>query len=520
MVQSFDYDSINKPNYNAVKINIKKPEVNAGNNRTSYVDDNGIYNAVNIEIDNPTVNTEPKKIYDYPCNTDILTYDMFNINPIPVKYPISYHTTNVILPKMENEFEVGIETEETEKDEIEATSSEEKPQDAEIDRTEIAEAIEETEAQQNEITSFQEDAEGVKLDKPEIPEVMEYFATEQSEIIIPQENAEKVGIDEPKNTESIKNTESEQKEITPSQEISEGTELDQTKNPETVEYIATEEYVIPSPNYTTLDAKKGTLESGITFHGSENAPSETPVSTIAFRAENVENKKPEIIPGEDITPDVDIPLVISNLANDDYDIQAQQMEEIARIAFEDPQKAIPYIVRDVFSSLINISKKDTTNLKAPTQAQIDARKKLITNFLILENSKQQNLKDVKLPYKITDEDFALANNLSQMEMAERNKEYALYTIAILAKIYTDEVEKQTGNVVPFTDLPGSAAIVDDLRYSPNAGVKIAAIDALRHIQRKEYAEELYTLYSLAQADPNPQVAMSAARALQQTTQQR
>ena len=250
-----------------------------------------------------------------------------------------------------------------------------------------------------------------------------------------------------------------------------------------------------------------------------------------IQRENVENKKPEIIPGEDITPDVDIPLVISNLANDDYDIQAQQMEEIARIAFEDPQKAIPYIVRDVFSSLINISKKDTTNLKAPTQAQIDARKKLITNFLILENSKQQNflilenskqqnLKDVKLPYKITDEDFALANNLSQMEMAERNKEYALYTIAILAKIYTDEVEKQTGNVVPFTDLPGSAAIVDDLRYSPNAGVKIVAIDALRHIQRKEYAEELYTLYSLAQADPNPQVAMSAARALQQTTQQR
>ena len=30
-------------------------------------------------------------------------------------------------------------------------------------------------------------------------------------------------------------------------------------------------------------------------------------------------------------PDVDIPLVISNLTNADYDVQAQQMEEIARI---------------------------------------------------------------------------------------------------------------------------------------------------------------------------------------------
>ena len=87
-------------------------------------------------------------------------------------------------------------------------------------------------------------------------------------------------------------------------------------------------------------------------------------------------------------------------------------------------------------------------------------------------------------------------------------------MAILTKVYTDEVERHTGNVVPFTDLPGSAAIVDALRYSPNAGVKIAAIDSLRYIQRKEYKDELSTLYSLAQADPNPQVAMSAARALE------
>ena len=88
MVQSFDYN-VNRPNYNAVKINIKKPEVNAGNNKTSYVDDNGIYNAVNIEIDNPTVNTEPKKVYDYPAAEEIVTYDMLNCNPLPVSFPVT-----------------------------------------------------------------------------------------------------------------------------------------------------------------------------------------------------------------------------------------------------------------------------------------------------------------------------------------------------------------------------------------------------------------------------------------------
>ena len=190
------------------------------------------------------------------------------------------------------------------------------------------------------------------------------------------------------------------------------------------------------------------------------------------------------------------------------------MEEIARISLDNPENAVPYIVRDVFSSLIDISKKDTTELAAPTDEQVDARKKLIANFITLETAARQNNKEPNLPYKITEREFTLANELSPMEMAERNKEYALYTIAILAKVYTDEVEKQTGNVVPLTDLPGSAAIVDALRYSPNAGVKIAAIDALRHIQRPEYNEELTTLYTLAQADPNPQVAMAAARALQ------
>ena len=236
------------------------------------------------------------------------------------------------------------------------------------------------------------------------------------------------------------------------------------------------------------------------------------VQIMETEVKETEIKRPEIIPGEEILPDVDIPLVISNLTNADYDVQAQQMEEIARISLDNPENAVPYIVREVFSSLIDITKKDTANLAAPTDEQVQARKKLISNFIVMENAKQGQ-GQVKLPYQLTEKDFALANELSPMEQAERNKEYALYTISILAKIYTDEVEKQTGNIVPLTDLPGSAAIVDALRFNPNSGVKIAAIDALRHIQRPEYKEELTTLYTLAQADSNPQVSMAAERAL-------
>lgn len=413
MVQSID-NSANRPNYNAVKINIRKPEINAGgvnegvnpgvNINNSF--DNGIYNAVNIDIDNPTVNTEPKRIYDYPIAEEPVTYDMANINqiPLPQGFYTAYHTTNVILPKMEQEVELA------------------------------------------------------------------------------------------------------------------GDEIEEAEPEEVVE--------VPEPNYTTTEAEKGVNEGAGVNEGVEEADEIAPqdkddnivedVKIMEAEVEPAELKKPEIIPGEEILPDVDIPLVISNLSSADFDTQAQQMEEIARISLDNPENAVPYIVREVFSSLIDISKKDTTNLAAPTDEQVQARKKLISNFIVLENTKQQGQTQPKLPYQLTEKDFALANELSPMEQAERNKEYALYTIAILSKIYTDEVEKHTGNVVPLTDLPGSAAIVDSLRYNPNSGVKIAAIDALRHIQRPEYNEELTALYTLAQADSNPQVYMAAARALERT----
>ena len=404
MVQSID-NSANRPNYNAVKINIRKPEVNAANNRNTYVDDNGIYNAINIDIDNPSVNTEPKRIYDYPESEGPVTFDMVNPNriPLPQGFNVAYTTTNVILPKIENDVEFEIEDE---RDDIEVD------------------------------------------DKPE-------------EVVIEDKQ---------------------------------------------------EEVEVPEANYTSVENEKAAplVE---TKEEPDNIVNDVKIMEAEMdKAAPVEIKRPEIIPGEEILPETDIPLVISNLTSPDFDTQAQQMEEIARLSLDDKENAIPFIVREVFASLIDITKADSTNLTAPTEEQVQARKRLIANFIAVETAKSNNTQP-KLPYPINEADLALANQLSPMEMAERNKEYALFTISILAKIYADEVERHTGNIVPLTDLPGSAAIVDALRYNPNTDVKIAAIDALRHIERPEYKEELNTLYTLAQADSNPQVAMAAARAL-------
>ncbi len=253
----------------------------------------------------------------------------------------------------------------------------------------------------------------------------------------------------------------------------------------------------PAPYVTTPEKEKN-----LNFHG------------ISFRADNKVNGV-EIVPPQEIERDVDVEAVLSNLANKNYDIQAQQMEEIAKISFETPEKAVPFVVKEIFISLEEIANKNTENLPKPSQAQIDARKKIIMNEIIKEQAvaNGQDPAKIELPYNVTDEDKKLATTLTEIEQAERNKEYALYTMASLAKVYTNEIEKQTGNVVPMTDLPGISAIVDTLRYSENPSVKIAAIDSLRYLARQEYKEELRSIFTLAANDQNPYVARNAVVAL-------
>ena len=477
MVQSID-NGFNRANYSAVKININKPEVfaNGANNQNPVVTNpinvngnNADLNAVNINIDNPTVHAEPvQPIYDYPQAQMPVTYDMAQINqiPLPQGFNLAYHTTNVILPKMENELEV-------EGKDFEPVNDLKTPDEQ-------------------------------KIETPNVPEP-NYTTTEAEkgvnvgaeETLPTSENVEKgVNI----GAEEVIPTNGEVKE-----EAAEN-DVDVEDVPEEVEETE-----------TTNEAEEAEEAPAVAEDDKKDADKiNDDVKVMDNEVKEIEKKRPEIIPGEEIKPDVDIPLVISNLTNADYDVQAQQMEEIARISMDNPENAVPYIVRDVFATLIDITKADTSELASPTEAQVQARKKVIANYLVMENAKGD--KNVKLPYELSDAEIELANQISPMEQSERNKEYAMYTMSVLAKIYTDEVEKQTGNIVPMTDLPGTSAIVDALRYNPNPEVKLAAIDALSHIERPEYQDELTTLFALAQTDTNPLVAMAATRAIERAAQ--
>ena len=251
--------------------------------------------------------------------------------------------------------------------------------------------------------------------------------------------------------------------------------------------------VVPEPNITTPEKEKNP-----SFHG------------ISFRGET-----PQIKADAGIKPAIDTKKVLTNLKSKDYDTQALQLEEIAKCALDDTTKAIPYVTTSIFSAMESIVNKDTSSLEGPTDEQTEIRKKIIVNAITAEQIVAQGNKpkESDMPFKITEQEAALAEKLSPREMAERNKEYSIYTLAALAKVYADETEKTTGNVVPLTDMPGVSTFVDALKTSKNPGVKIAAINAFLHLRRPEYKTEIESILKVVSADNNQFVARNAQQAL-------
>lgn len=207
--------------------------------------------------------------------------------------------------------------------------------------------------------------------------------------------------------------------------------------------------------------------------------------------------------------------VLANLSSSDFDVQADQMDEIAKKGMTNEADAVPYVQEDVFNKLIDIVDKDTSGLAKPTDEQLALRAKVAENDAVLAQAEQQGKdpKSVKLPHQLTPEQEKFATTITPWEQAERNKEYALFTMAILQKTYGDEIEKRSGNVVPLTDLPGAAQVVNELKSNDNPAIRTAAIDSLRYIQRPEYKDDLSKIYSIAQSDADDTVAIAAADAL-------
>lgn len=227
------------------------------------------------------------------------------------------------------------------------------------------------------------------------------------------------------------------------------------------------------------------------------APStvETASVAVATAPQAVEVKAPETI-----KPQIDLNEFISKLTNPDYEIQANAMETIAEMAQKEPDKATDLLDVKVIDALLGIMQADSSKLEGPTPAQLDAREKIMGGK------------------SVTEAETAEANKVAPMELVERNKQYSIYTIAILDKLYVSEIEKMNKTIVPMTELPGAAGIVEQIKNNPNPMVRISAIDAMSYIQRPEYKQDLNTLFSVAKNDKDVNVQTAAQKALDKLTQ--
>lgn len=228
-------------------------------------------------------------------------------------------------------------------------------------------------------------------------------------------------------------------------------------------------------------------------------PSQQPTAPVGAVAA-VAPKTIDIKPSEATKPQLDLNEFITKLTSPDYETQAKAIEAIAGIAQNSPQLATELLDVKVIESLLGIVNKDSSQVQGPTAQQIQIREKIMAGK------------------KVSEAENAEANKISPLELAERNKMFSIYTIAILDKLYASEVEKLDKTVVPLTELPGAAGVVEQIKNNPNPMIKVAAIDALSFIQRPEYKKDLTTILNVAKNDKSPSVQKVADAALKKLEQ--
>lgn len=211
-------------------------------------------------------------------------------------------------------------------------------------------------------------------------------------------------------------------------------------------------------------------------------------------------QKVEIQAPEAKTPKVDVNEFINKLTNSDYEIQSTTMETIAEMTQNEPEKATELLDVKIFDALFGIMNSDTSKLEGPTTQQLQIRQKIMEGKAV------------------TEAETAEANKVTPMELAERNKQYSIYTVAMMQKLYSAEIEKINNTVVPLTELPGAANIVEQVKNNPNPMVRVAALDALTYIQRPEYKKDLTTIFSVAQNDKDAGVQQIAKSCLDKLAQ--
>ena len=202
---------------------------------------------------------------------------------------------------------------------------------------------------------------------------------------------------------------------------------------------------------------------------------------------------PSQVPVQEQTPALNVPAFTQRIKSDNLEDVGKAIEEVADIAQTRPAPEL--LDTDLMEALLGVIGKDSSTLEAPTERQKDLRQQ------VLEGK------------QLSEADMAEANKISPLEMAERNKQYALFTTAILQNQLIDEFKK-TNNITPdIKDLPGMEQIVTTIKDNPNPMLRASGLAALAYNARPEYKPVMKEIFELSKQDADENVQKVAAEGL-------
>ena len=184
---------------------------------------------------------------------------------------------------------------------------------------------------------------------------------------------------------------------------------------------------------------------------------------------------------------LNIPAFTQRISSDNLEDAGKAIEEVADIAQTKPNEAPQLLDTSLMEALLGVIGKDSSNLEGPSDKQKELRQQ------ILEGK------------QLSEADMTEANKITPLEMAERNKQYALFTTAILQNALIDEFKK-TNNITPdIKDLPGMEQIVTTVKDNPNPMLRASALAALAYNARPEYKSVMSEIFELSKKDADENV---------------
>lgn len=174
--------------------------------------------------------------------------------------------------------------------------------------------------------------------------------------------------------------------------------------------------------------------------------------------------------------------------------QRAVIEDIATKVKEDNTIAPLLLDTQIFDALVGVINTDTSALQGPSAEVIALRQKPAE--------------------QLSQAELAKANEQSPLEIAEQNKQYALFTISFMQERLNQELEKRNNQTLELKDLPCIDQVVTAVKSNPNPAVRMAGISSLAHIAKPQYKADLTTIFELAKSDEDVNVQNAAAKAIQ------